>query len=435
MVLIYLPVITNRSRYIFKLFFEELIGLEHSLTESLEELAVHDGPKISYSEEDPGNGIYLRADPLLIEKDLGMRQLHVTEYDGVPVIFETDDPKSALPFDPFAAGFYMVTRFEEYDTFKGDRYGRFQPKDSIAFKGNFLRKPVVNLWANIVRDLLVRNYPGLQPKEKAYRFVPTIDIDHAYAFGHRKFIRIIAGFSRDISNGRLRNLIMRARVMFKKVKDPYDNYSLILDLHDKAGVRPIFFILFADYGGNDNNVSLRNKEFRELIRHLDKRAGLGIHPSLASGRKSHLLKNEIGGLSHLLHRKISRSRQHFLKITFPRTYRNLIKLGIKQDYSMGYASEPGFRAGIADPFRFFDLAENKETELLIHPVTIMDVTLRDYLGLDREKSLETILSMIDIVRSVSGEFVSLWHNESFSGLDKWKDWENLYEQMLRNAAV
>jgi hypothetical protein len=109
-------------------------------------------------------------------------------------------------------------------------------------------------------------------------------------------------------------------------------------------------------------------------------------------------------------------------------------LGIQDDYSMGYATDPGFRAGIADPFNFFDLVENKETELTIHPVTVMDVTLRDYHRSNPQKSLETIFSMIDTVRSVNGEFISLWHNESFSEMGRWKGWRTVYEEMLKHAS-
>jgi hypothetical protein len=129
-----------------------------------------------------------------------------------------------------------------------------------------------------------------------------------------------------------------------------------------------------------------------------------------------------------------RSRQHFLKISLPRTYQNLLKCGILHDYSMGYATDPGFRAGIADPFSFFDLFENKETELTIHPVTVMDVSFRDYKGLNLRESLNNIFSIMNTVRSVNGEFISLWHNESFSEMGRWKGWRSAYEEMLKHAA-
>jgi len=434
MVLIYLPAITNRARYIFRLFFSDLIGLEFALTDSIGEFNSYTGPKINYSEKIFGKEIFIKAEGLLFEKDIHPLKIRLSEFEGVPVFFSNTDLQASLPFDPFAAGFYLVSRYEEFNPYQGDRYGRFRYEDSIAFLGKFLGKPVVNLWAIRVRDLLISQYPGLRPKEKKFRFIPTIDIDHAYAFGHRKLSRIIGGFSRDISKGNFTNLLLRIKVMLGREKDPYDNYDLIQQLHEKYNVKPLYFVLFADYGNNDNNVSLHNKEFRSLIRRLDKQAEVGIHPSLASNRNFTKLKKEIFKLSHLLDSVVVRSRQHFLKFSLPKTYRHLIKLGISHEYSMGYATDPGFRAGIADPFNFFDLIENKETELTIHPVTVMDVSLRDYYKLDSGKATETIFSMIDTIRAVNGEFISLWHNESFSDMDRWKGWRTTYEEMIKYAA-
>ena len=434
MVLIYLPAITNRAQYIFNLFFNDLIGLEFLLTDSIGEFNRYTGPKINYSEKIIGQEIFIKADGLLFEKELHPLKITLSEYKGIPVFFNNTDLQASLPFDPFAAGFYLVSRYEEFNPYQGDRYGRFRYEDSIAFTGKFLGKPVVNLWANMIRDLLASRHPGLHPKEKKFRFLPTIDIDHAFAFGHRKISRIIGGFYRDISKGNLTNFLLRTKVMLGREKDPYDTYDLIRQIHEKYDVRPLYFVLFADYGNNDNNVSLHNKEFRSLIRRLNNQAEVGIHPSLASNRNFTKLKKEVFKLSRLLDSVVIRSRQHFLKFSLPKTYRNLIKLGITDEYSMGYATDPGFRAGIADPFNFFDLIENKETELVIHPVTVMDVSLKDYYKLNSGKATETIFSMIDTVRSVNGEYISLWHNESFSDLDRWKGWRTTYEEMVKYAA-
>jgi hypothetical protein len=161
---------------------------------------------------------------------------------------------------------------------------------------------------------------------------------------------------------------------------------------------------------------------------------MGIHPSLTSGRHSSVLHSEIRGFSKILGHKIDTSRQHFLKVSFPGTYHNLIKYGITDDYSLGYASCPGFRAGIADPFPFFDLVNNSSTQLILHPVALMDVTMKDYSEITPEKASVVIRSFVDTIKAVNGEFVSVWHNESFDETGRWKGWRKVYEDLLAYAA-
>lgn len=64
----------------------------------------------------------------------------------------------------------------------------------------------------------------------------------------------------------------------------------------------------------------------------------------------------------------------------------------------------------------------------------MDVTLRDYYRLDAMSGIELSKSLVDAVKSVNGEFVSLWHNESFSESGRWKGWRLVYEEVLNYAA-
>ena len=137
----------------------------------------------------------------------------------------------------------------------------------------------------------------------------------------------------------------------------------------------------------------------------------------------------------MLNRDVTISRQHFLKLSVPKTYRSLIQLGIRDDYSMGYASHPGFRAGISIPFPFFDITRNEITSLTIHPITLMDVTMKDYLRLTGEQSLEMIGNLIRTVKSVNGEFISLWHNESLMGTGRWLGWRRIFEEMVKLAST
>jgi len=101
---------------------------------------------------------------------------------------------------------------------------------------------------------------------------------------------------------------------------------------------------------------------------------------------------------------------------------------------MGFSGEPGFRAGIATPFRYFDLFRDETMPLTIHPVTIMDVVFRDHLHLSPENSIVRMKQLIDTVRSVNGECVTLWHNESLTGKGRWEGWNRVFEETTAYAA-
>ena len=132
---------------------------------------------------------------------------------------------------------------------------------------------------------------------------------------------------------------------------------------------------------------------------------------------------------------ISASRQHFLKIAMPATYRNLIENDITDDYTMGFAARPGFRAGICSTFKWYDLESEVVTNLNIHPFAIMDGTLRDYMKVDASEAMNHIRPLIDEVKNTNGTFISLWHNESLSDEGRWKGWVDIYRDLIHYATA
>ena len=435
MLLILAASLSNRLRYITDLMLREMLGLDFRLTTSREDFSGHHGPKITYSKEPFADGLFIEATGMLFETVIVPQKVTISTTDGIPVLFETANPQSALPFDPFAACFYMVARYEEYLPHKKDRFGRYLATESIASKGNFLDMPIVHRWVDMLERLLRKHFPGLGIRHPQFRFVPTIDIDHAWCYRQRTLARTLGGFARSLIHGDLHEIAERFKVLALSAPDPYHNYSFIQSLHGRYGNQPVYFILFANYGHDDNNVTVTSKAFHKLIKELDQHGGVGIHPSLLSNTQREKLENEFSGLNRVLGRQVTISRQHFLKLTMPETYRNLVQLGIQHDYSMGYATHSGFRAGIAIPFRFFDLMKDETTKLIIHPVALMDVTMKDYLRLSKVESLDKITSMVKTFRNAHGEFVSLWHNESLGGTGRWAGWQEVYEEMVKMAST
>ena len=177
--------------------------------------------------------------------------------------------------------------------------------------------PVVNLWAELLHRRFRETWPALQYHEKKFRFVASIDIDHAYAYKERSVERTLGGYGRSLIYGHWNKIVERTRVLLGMDQDPFDQYDFLKELHSKYNLEALYFILFADYGRNDNNVSVKGKKFRQLVRNLDTAGKLGIHPSLSSGRDPHTFNTELAGLKAVLGHEVKLSRQHFLKVSFP----------------------------------------------------------------------------------------------------------------------
>ncbi|MCK6648322.1 MAG: polysaccharide deacetylase family protein, partial [Bacteroidia bacterium] len=355
-------------------------------------------------------------------------------YNNEKVFFATGKA-SALPFDVFAASFFLVSRYEEYLPHIRDEHDRFDAKDSLAFQNNFLQKPLVNIWALWIKNALKNKYPQLQFPERKYQFVSTIDIDNAYAFREKGFTRSIGGYLKAFSKFDINEIKQRTKVLLGLEKDPYDTYDFQLEILRKHKFKSIYFFLLGDYGVNDKNLPIESKKFQSLIKTLGDYADVGIHPSYGSNKSKEQLKKEVGRLSKVLHRDVTKSRQHFLKLTLPETYRNLIDLDIKDDYTMGFASQVGFRASICTSFNFYDLDMELETKLKIHPFAIMEGTLKYYMKVKPEDAMKKIKPLIDEVKAVNGDFMSLWHNDTLNNQNLWIGWQKVYQEMVEYAST
>lgn len=433
--LVLAPKITNRLRFTFNLMLSDLLGVEPAFTVSTEEFLNCDGPKLSYGIHLNDDHIFFASNRLLFENGISTCEISYFDFMGSKAFFPVYQKTSALPFDVFAASFFLVSRYEEYLPHMRDEHGRFRANQGDAFRNGFLRKPLVNIWSLELKRILQSRFPELKLKLPVFTFIPTIDIDAAFAFKHKGLTRAIGGFVKAIKRGDMVEFRERLDVLLGLKTDPFDSYGLHLELQQKYALKTIFFILLADYGVNDKNLPVHNRFFRQIIRELADYADVGIHPSYASTGNPAVLEKEISRLAAILHRDITKSRQHFLRLELPLTYRNLINCDILEDYTMGYAEEPGFRASICTPYYFYDLDLDTQTPLRIFPFALMDGTLNDYMDLTPAQASEVITQLMKEVKAVGGTFISLWHNSTLNDQHHWKGWLKVYEDMIRLAVA
>lgn len=431
MLLVYCSHITNRTRYALGLVLETLLGLEWRATSLEEEFRQYGGPRIQYAGKplDAG-GVFVLASGILSERAVRSFQPGVTWKDGLPLLFPSPESACGIGFDVFSAAFYLVSRYEEYLPFRKDRFGRFEALESFSFRHGFLHIPVVDRYALLLARALKREFPRLDFPDRSFRQIPTIDVDVAYAYRGRGLVRTAYGTMGSLLRGDLSAVRRRFQVLAGKARDPYDTYDLQLRLHRRYGLKPHYFFLCGDYGPYDRNISFFSATFQNLVKKISDYAVTGLHPSFEASDHPEGLETEVRRLSRLLNREVRFSRHHFLRISLPGSYRELIRLNIGHDFSMGYASRPGFRAGTCTPFHFYDLGEESITSLKVYPVSIMDGTLRDYMGLSPDQAIQQIGSLMKGVRDVGGTWISLWHNDSLSDEGRWAGWLRVYESML-----
>ncbi|HXC03443.1 MAG TPA: hypothetical protein VNZ86_01750, partial [Bacteroidia bacterium] len=296
MLLVYTPKIGPRCRYIFRIFFNELFVTDFRLTDKVEEFAHFQGAKFSYSPQPLGNEFHITACGLLAENGIQEQTIAVSEWNGEK-IFYTTGRHSALPFDPFAAAFFLVSRYEEYLPHIRDSHDRFDARESLAWKNGFLQKPVINRWARVLANLLISRFPELEFKRPVYSYVSTIDIDNAYAFREKGFMRTLGGYIKDLGSLDFENMQFRTKVLLGLKQDPYDTYEFLFALQKKYNLKNIYFFLVGDYGINDKNLPVESRQFQSLIKTVGDYAEVGVHPSYGSNKFPERLKAEVGRLA------------------------------------------------------------------------------------------------------------------------------------------
>jgi len=427
LLLIFSEHITPRLNYVIRFIFDQFLGIKTDITSDKDFFINSDLPKISYLSGRITNEFNISPDGILFEQEIKEKHPDMQMWNDLPVIFPANNPAN-LPFDIFAAIFFMLTRYEEYLPYTPDRYGRFPATESLNFKYSFLEKAVVDRWIHAFFVALKDKYPELISKERTYRFIPTVDVDIPYAYLHKGVFRCLGGAILSIIKLEFNKLNERLQVIAGKQPDPFYTFDRIREMHPDGEL--ITFFLTADYGRYDKGIHPQKNAFKELVSKVSSFSQLGLHPSYNSGKRNNILKKELHALEHIAGGKIDRSRQHYLKLLFPETYNILSELGIGEDYSMGYASHPGFRAGTCTPFNFYDLLREQESTLKVIPFQLMDVTLKNYLGLSPGGAMDKIKNLAEEVRSVNGTLISIWHNDSFSDSGEWAGWLEVYQKLL-----
>lgn len=421
---------SERLKYILDQLLTHRLGIQYKITDSLDYFLKSSSLRIHYGTDIIEGCLNIPCVPLLFEDHIKSQELSVRTdpkwkffmfpkpYEHVP---DYQIETTHLHFDVFAAAFYLLSRYEEYLPGTRDEHNRFRPQDSIAFAHGFLETPLIDHWLIHLQAKLKKQYPELTFKEHHFRQINSIDVDFAYKYkGHGK-IPLLKKFA-----GSLLNFKPDVNSLVAPPKDPYDTYDWMLSAASAKNVESIFFLLLADYGGNDKNIPPLSEEMKALAAKLSESYLCGIHPSYKAAINPRVYLYEHQIFEELCQNKALHSRHHFLKIKVPESYAQLELFGVTHDYTMAYSGLPGFRASTSQAFKLFDLHQNKTLDVWVYSPCVMDVTLRNSLAYNVPQAIFKIKQLKEAVQEVNGSFISIWHNSNFDPSQGWENWEQVY---------
>ncbi len=409
-----------------KQVFTKILGIEIGFTTKIEDFIKHTDEKITYTKQPLQNEFFIRSNELLFEQGINDIQIQINDWEGTPCFFPTGE-RSTVPFDIFAASFYLLSRYEEYLPHVKDIHGRFSPKDSLAYQNDFLKRPIVDIWALKLLELLKEKFPEIQFKQRSYNYLSVLDVTTSHSYANRGLFRGLAGFLLDLGTFKFKRVWERIMVGVKRRRDPYDNFAQLIEWHQSYGVKSIFFFQFADYSKYDKNVSTNSNSFKSLIKYIADYSKVALGASYSSFRDIELLKKEKYNLENVINRPVNYSRMRYNRVDVPESYRNLVTAEFTNDFTMGYTHEIGFRAGTCTPFQFYDVPLEVQQPIKIHPFALHDYALLT--AKSEEQIAQKIKAIYTEIKQVEGSFVTVFSNELLGGEEKF-DWKKIYKNVI-----
>ena len=429
MLLIFTHKNSSRLRYIAKQLFERILGIQVKVTFKLEDFVAHNGPKFSYGKQPLGNELFFQSADLLFEQGVNEDIIKIKDWDGLPCFYITPHKNSAIPFDVFAASFYMLTRYEEYLPQVKDSLGRFMATSSLAYQHDFLKKPIVDLWALRIKKILEDKFPDIIWEQKKFKVELLCEVNEAFAYKQKGWFRTVEGYFKDFLALRFGKLLDRTKVITGLMKDPYHSYNYIINKARKNNVSLNVFFGLGNYSSHDNSISFDSYAYQKLIKSIADYCSVGLRVSYDAQKNKESLKAEVKRFEQITHRPATRSFCQYAKISLPNMYRELVDQEVVFDYSMGYNDYTGFRAGTCTPFLFYDLDYEIQTPLNVVPFCLSKNMFNKISS--SEKGMKETELLIEDIKKVKGKAVVHIQNDMFDETNsRTTFWKVMYTYFL-----
>ena len=330
--------------------------------------------------------------------------------------------------DDLAEAFFHLARLEELGS-RRDVHGRFRAAWSCL---DPLDPPLERLRARL----------GVEPRRfdgGRFAVALTYDVDTPWRWTPIGLRGAAARGKDHVLHGRARGALREAiGLAFAPVHrvrgtDPNWRFREIVAESRRRGAKgSTFFLLAAHRDPHDGAApDVYDRLRARLVEEISETgAEIGLHGSYTTADDPTQIERELRVLRGLGAR-VTGQRYHYLRVDPHRNLRDVERADLSYDATLGFPDALGFRAGIARPFRPWDVDRDAPMNLVEIPLAVMDVTLaeRRYLGLSARRAWPQLERLLDWAAANGAVFSLLWHPDRFDAPTS-AGWDRLYYRVL-----
>ncbi len=329
--------------------------------------------------------------------------------------------------DDLADAFFHLARIEELAG-PHDVHGRFA---AVSSSLDPLDPPLEKLRGRLGLD---------PPRWRGARFAVALthDVDIPWRWTRTGVRGSAARLKSGVLSGRGQAALREARGLIEmpvhklRRTDPNWRFEAVLEGERSHSASSTFFLLAGHNDRHDGPTPETYDRLRpRLVETITALGGeIGLHGSYLAARDPELLAHEASVLDELGAR-VRGQRYHYLRVDPHANLAQLPALGFRYDATLGFPDACGFRAGIAHPFRPWDVEVDRPLDLVEIPLAVMDVTLAEerYLGLSARAAEARLIRLLDWAAEHGGGFSLLWHTDRFDPGTS-QGWDKLYFRLL-----
>ncbi len=341
--------------------------------------------------------------------------------------------------DIFKEIFCLQTLYYEQEIVGRDRLGRIRGEDSLNYRMNFLRKPIVDylyeLIIQAIAEYASKNNLPFTRKDllSKHSFLLSHDVDRIETYSFYNLLNSFKKCLQKPTNSNFKNSLKHIQEYFRfgKRANPLWDFPQLREIEKSFQIKSTYYFLNRGQLHKDAYYSLTNPKILRLIKEIQSDGNeVALHVTIAGNRRQEVLADNLRSLNRVIKGQVSGVRSHWLRFEAGETADILERLGLKYDTSIGHFSQVGFRSGTCLPYRLFSFAQNRMLNVWEIPLIYMDCMILDYQNYSQEQALEILADLLEEVKKFRGIYSILWHNGNLAQTSPFGR-KDFYEKLLR----